>query len=65
MEYLCKFKELSSEYLNKIRTFRYEKAIDSNEQKTLLTNHDRYDFIDVYGFSILVREVLKKKSDGI
>ncbi|KAI4459452.1 scy1-related s/t protein kinase-like [Holotrichia oblita] len=65
MEYLCKFNELTHDYLNKIKTFRYHKAIDSNEQKTLLGNCDRYDFIDLYAYSILVCEVFKNKSDDI
>lgn len=64
MEYLCRFKDLTAEYLNKIKTFRYYKAIDPNEQKNLLIDCGRYDFIDIYGFSVLVNEVLKKKQEG-
>ncbi|KRT83713.1 hypothetical protein AMK59_3820, partial [Oryctes borbonicus] len=65
MEYLCKLKELTADHLNKIKTFRYHKAIDPNEQKTLSDNCDRYDFIDIYSFSVLASEVLIRKSDDI
>lgn len=64
LEYLCKFEDLTVEYLNKAKVHRYDKAIDPNEE-SILQDCDRYDFIDSFAFSVLILEILKKKSDGI
>lgn len=62
MEFLCKYEELTPDYLNKSRANRYSKAVDSNEDKLL--KHGRKDFVDILAFSVLVTEVLKTKTDG-
>lgn len=64
MEYLNRFKDLNLEYLSKTRTNRYNKAIDPDEDKNFKENMERLDCIDIYGFSVLALEVLKKNSDG-
>lgn len=64
MEYLCTFKELSSDYILKTQNSRYEKAIDPDETKNLQKEGCRKDFIDIYGFSVLAIELLKTVSDG-
>lgn len=65
MEYLCRFNELTPDYLNKIRNYRYNKAVDPNEPKEMKDKNSRKDFIDVYGFGVLVCEVLQKHIDGM
>lgn len=63
-EYLCPFKELTSDYIAKTQTSRYDKAIDSNEIKYLKQENCRKDFIDVYAFGVLAAEVLKAVTEG-
>ncbi|CAG9769331.1 unnamed protein product [Ceutorhynchus assimilis] len=63
MEYLCPYKELSSELLKKSRCHRYSKAVDTNEEKNLKHSSERKDFIDVFAFCTLVIELLKNKND--
>lgn len=63
MEFLCKYNELTSEYLSKSRGNRYNKAVDSNEDK-LVKDGKRKDFVDIYAFNVLAVEVLKSKVDG-
>lgn len=57
MEYLCKYNELASSYLQQTQSQRYNKAVDNNETKHLRSG--RKDFIDIYAFGVLVGEVLK------
>lgn len=64
MEYLRPYKELSADYLTKSRKHRYSKAIDSNEDKNLKCSSERKDFIDVYAFCVLVKELLKNRNDA-
>lgn len=63
MEYLCKFDDLTIDYLNKAKVHRYDKAIDPNEENNM-QDCERFDFIDIYAFSILILEIFKKRSDG-
>ncbi|EEZ97411.1 protein-associating with the carboxyl-terminal domain of ezrin [Tribolium castaneum] len=63
MEYVCKFNELSSDFLKKTRNSRYNKAIDPNEDKHI--QGPRRDFIDIFAFGVLVCEVLKSKDEEI
>lgn len=65
MEYLCRFSELKTEYLNKIRNHRYEKAVDPSESKAMKDNNVRKDFVDVYAFGVLACEVLQQHVDGM
>ncbi|VEN50069.1 unnamed protein product [Callosobruchus maculatus] len=60
MEYLCKYKELNSEYLHKTKISRYNKAVDPKED-TFIEKERQY-LIDVYAFGVLVCELLKSKS---
>lgn len=62
MEYLCKYKDLTSKHLEQYKNSRYNKAIDENEGKQLQSN--RKDFIDVYAFGVLVNELLKTEDNG-
>ncbi|KAJ8962134.1 hypothetical protein NQ318_018091 [Aromia moschata] len=63
MEYLCRYKDLSCDYLNKCKSTRYSKAVDPNEDKLFKNANGRKDFVDVYAFGVLAYEVLKSKSD--
>lgn len=62
MEYLCKYINLTPQYLEQSRISRYNKAVEENEGKAL--NTDKKDFIDVYAFGVLVNEVLKFEDTG-
>lgn len=64
MEYLCKYKDLTEDYLNKSRMNRYDKAVDSNEDKHLQNNNIQKDFIDVFAFGVLAYEILKSKDNN-
>ncbi|CAH1972660.1 unnamed protein product [Acanthoscelides obtectus] len=61
MEYLCKYKELNSDYLGKTKSSRYNKAVDPNEEACIVKN--RKCSIDVYAFGVLACELLKSKSN--
>lgn len=64
LEYLCRFQDLSQDYLNKTRSHRYEKAIDPNEDKHSKTpDYFKSGAIDKYSFAVLVEEVLRKKTN--
>lgn len=63
-EFLCTFKELSSDYISKTKNTRYDKGIDPDEVKHLRKENCRKDFIDVFAFGALANEVLKSVSDG-
>ncbi|OAD57040.1 Protein-associating with the carboxyl-terminal domain of ezrin, partial [Eufriesea mexicana] len=62
LECLCKFNELTSSYLQKIRNYRYKKAISCNED-TIVTSTS-FTTIDVYAFGILAEDILKLKDPG-
>ncbi|XP_043791159.1 protein-associating with the carboxyl-terminal domain of ezrin [Apis laboriosa] len=59
LECLCKFKDLTSFYLQRIRKYRYEKAISSNEDTIFISKNFRT--IDVYAFGVLAEDTLKLK----
>ncbi|KAF5302694.1 hypothetical protein FQR65_LT08436 [Abscondita terminalis] len=63
MEYLCKFDELSEEYLSKTRAHRYDKAVDPDECKSIKSIKENPTCIDSFGFAILVKEVLQNRKD--
>ncbi|XP_022909202.1 protein-associating with the carboxyl-terminal domain of ezrin [Onthophagus taurus] len=64
MEYLCKFKEMTLDYMGKTKKYRYNKGIDPNEMKYLGEKKlERRDFVDLYSFSVLVWDVLKKNDE--
>ncbi|KZC07828.1 Protein-associating with the carboxyl-terminal domain of ezrin, partial [Dufourea novaeangliae] len=60
LECLCKFKELTSTYLKKIRSYRYEKAVSSDEDTTISSNN--CTAIDAYAFGILAEDILRLKN---
>ncbi|XP_054008151.1 protein-associating with the carboxyl-terminal domain of ezrin [Hylaeus anthracinus] len=60
LECLCKSKELTSAYLKKIRSYRYERAISPDEDTTVLSTN--YSAIDGYAFGILAEDILKLKN---
>lgn len=64
LEYLCSYRNLTSEYLQKSRSHRYSKAIDTNEDKHIKSISGRKDFIDCFAFCIFALEVLKGKTEG-
>ncbi|KAL1505999.1 hypothetical protein ABEB36_005437 [Hypothenemus hampei] len=64
MEYLCPYKTLTAEYLQKSKNYRYNKAVDTNEDKNLLHSNERMDFVDVFAFCTLVGELIKSKHDN-
>ncbi|XP_043254553.1 protein-associating with the carboxyl-terminal domain of ezrin [Colletes gigas] len=59
LECLCKSKELTSIYLKKIRSYRYERAISADEDATV--SSASYSTIDAYAFGILAEDILKLK----
>lgn len=62
LECLCKFNDLTSSYLQKIKSYRCEKAISINEDTTItLTN---FTTIDVYAFGVLAEDILRQKDPG-
>lgn len=62
LECLCKFKDLTSFYLQRIRKYRYEKAISSNEDTIFISKN--FKTIDVYAFGVLAEDILKLKDPG-
>ncbi|CAG9853791.1 unnamed protein product [Phyllotreta striolata] len=64
MEYLCKYSELSCDYLMKTKSGRYNKSIDPNEEKIIDNKSKRKDAVDIYGFGVLVCEIFQSKSDA-
>lgn len=64
MEYLCRFTELTTDYLNKSRSNRYNKSVDPNEEKNAKNSGNRQDHIDVYAFGVLASEALQNIADG-
>ncbi|XP_076233341.1 protein-associating with the carboxyl-terminal domain of ezrin isoform X2 [Calliopsis andreniformis] len=63
LECLCKSNDLSSAYLKKIKSYRYEKGISINEDATL--SSASFKAIDAYAFSILAEDVLKLKNPEV
>lgn len=61
LECLCKFKDLTS-HLKKIRSYRYEKAISTEEDAALTSTS--FASIDAYAFGVLAEDILKLKEPG-
>ncbi|XP_050578151.1 protein-associating with the carboxyl-terminal domain of ezrin isoform X4 [Bombus affinis] len=59
LECLCKFNDLTSSYLQKIKSYRYEKAISTNEDATITLKN--FTTIDVYAFGVLAEDILRQK----
>lgn len=60
MEYLCRFSDLTNEYLASIIAHRYNPAINSEEDSIALKLPSN---IDKYAFSVLVDEILEGKDN--
>ncbi|XP_076285138.1 protein-associating with the carboxyl-terminal domain of ezrin [Lasioglossum baleicum] len=60
LECLSKFKELTTAYLKKIRSYRYEKAVSPDEDTTISSTS--FTAIDAYAFGILAEDILKLKN---
>ncbi|XP_028140589.1 protein-associating with the carboxyl-terminal domain of ezrin [Diabrotica virgifera virgifera] len=63
MEFLCKYKDLTVDYLNKCKSNRYSKSVDPNEEKLFQMSSTRKDFIDIYAFGVLASDLLKTFKD--
>ena len=59
LECICKSKELTSSYLKKIRSYRYERAVSPNEDITAVPTN--FTAIDAYAFGVLAEDILKLK----
>lgn len=63
---MCRYDELTPDYLSKTRTTRYEKAINPNEESnTGNTKYIKAGAIDKYAFAVLVHELLHNKNGNI
>ncbi|XP_029049855.1 protein-associating with the carboxyl-terminal domain of ezrin isoform X2 [Osmia bicornis bicornis] len=63
LECICKSKELTSSYLKKIRSYRYERAVSPNEDITAVPTN--FTAIDAYAFGVLAEDILKLKDSDI
>ncbi|KAF5284068.1 hypothetical protein FQA39_LY17117 [Lamprigera yunnana] len=63
MEFLCKFGELTEEYLSKTRTHRYNKAVEINENRNNKDIKENPSSIDTFAYGVLVKEVLQNRTD--
>nr|CAD7426319.1 unnamed protein product [Timema monikensis] len=65
LEYLCRFSELTTSYLQETRAHRYEKGVAPEEENTKSSNiSQQYSCIDQFAFGVLAEEVLSKKPEG-
>nr|CAD7567949.1 unnamed protein product [Timema californicum] len=65
LEYLCRFSELTTSYLQETRAHRYEKGVAPEEENTKSSNiSHQYSCIDQFAFGVLAEEVLSKKPEG-
>ncbi|XP_066588545.1 protein-associating with the carboxyl-terminal domain of ezrin-like [Prorops nasuta] len=62
LEYLCKFSEMTLLYFQKIKSYRYEKAIYPAEDVSLLKTLGNLTAIDSYAFGVLAEEIFKLKN---
>lgn len=65
MEYLCRFTDITTDYMSKTKSHRYDKCIDPNEEKLIkdANNSNRKDYVDIYAYAELAKEVLKSKTE--
>ncbi|XP_054273562.1 protein-associating with the carboxyl-terminal domain of ezrin-like [Macrosteles quadrilineatus] len=59
LEYLCRFNEMSSRYLEETRTRRYDPSVAANESESL---PQPVSAVDAYAFGVLASEVLINKN---
>ncbi|KYM93001.1 Protein-associating with the carboxyl-terminal domain of ezrin [Atta colombica] len=63
LECLCKFADASPTYYQRIKNYRYEKAISSNEDIADLVKTSNLTAIDSYAFGVLAEDILKNLKD--
>ncbi|KAL6447108.1 hypothetical protein ACFW04_001448 [Cataglyphis niger] len=63
LECLCKLADATSTYYQRIKSYRYEKAISPNEDIADLIKSDNLTSIDSYAFGILAEDILKNLQD--
>lgn len=63
LECLCKFADATPTYYQKIKNYRYEKAISPNEEIADLIKSTNLATIDSYAFGVLAEDILKNLQD--
>lgn len=63
LECLCKFADATPTYYQRIKSYRYEKAISSNEDVIDLVKTANLAAIDSYAFGVLAEDILKNLQD--
>ncbi|KAM0730032.1 Protein-associating with the carboxyl-terminal domain of ezrin [Formica fusca] len=63
LECLCKLADATSTYYQRIKSYRYEKAISPNEDIADLIKSDNLTSIDSYAFGVLAEDILKNLQD--
>ncbi|KAL6255924.1 hypothetical protein P5V15_013164 [Pogonomyrmex californicus] len=58
LECLCKFTDATPTYYQRIKSYRYEKAISSNEDIADLVKSANLTAIDAYAFGVLAEDIL-------
>lgn len=64
LECLCKLADATSTYYQRIKSYRYEKAISPNEDIADLIKSANLTSIDSYAFGILAEDILKNLQDA-
>lgn len=59
LECLCKFADATSTYYQRIKSYRYERGISSNENIADLAKTSNLVAIDSYAFGVLAEDILK------
>lgn len=63
LECLCKFADATPAYYQRIKSYRYEKGISSNEDVADLVKTANLTAIDSYAFGVLAEDILKNLQD--
>ncbi|KAL0122309.1 hypothetical protein PUN28_007208 [Cardiocondyla obscurior] len=63
LECLCKLTDATPSYYQRIKSYRYEKAISSNEDIADLLKIANLTAIDAYAFGVLAEDILKNLQD--
>lgn len=63
LECLCKFADATPTYYQRIKSYRYERAISPNEDIADLVKSANLVSIDSYAFGMLVEDILKNLQD--
>ena len=60
----CRFSELTPEYLDQIRSFRYDKSVPPEDEGKNKIIPDHVPSRDIFGYGQLVREIINKCLDS-